>query len=196
MGNPEKLEKAFHLFDEANSNDPNQETFNGKTYPKELLYALRMTDALNDFAPDASEALKLTVRCQHICRWEIPRNNYEMNRIGYLKWRQELKKFHASKARTILEEVGYDTATIDQVEFLLLKKQLKKNKETQILEDVICLVFLEHYFESFAQKHDEPKVLDILRKTWGKMSGEGQQAALKLSYSDEALSMITKAISH
>lgn len=195
MGNTDKLAKAFHLFDIANGNDPNTETFNGKSYPKEVLYALRMTETLNVFAPNATEALKLTARCQHICRWEIPRNRYEMNRVGYLKWRQELKKFHASKAKAILKEVGYDQETIGQVEFLLLKKQLKKNEETQILEDVICLVFLKHYFEPFAKKHDEMKVIDILQKTWRKMSEKGRQAALQIPFSDKALAMVTKAVS-
>lgn len=195
MGDTDKLAKAFHLFDIANGNDPNTETFNGKSYPKEVLYALRMTETLNVFAPNASEALKLTTRCQHICRWEIPRNRYEMNRVGYLKWRQELKKFHASKAKVILKEVGYDKETIEQVEFLLLKKQLKKNEETQILEDVICLVFLKHYFEPFAKKHDEMKVIDILQKTWRKMSEKGRQAALQIPFSDKALTMVTKAVS-
>ena len=195
MGNTDKLERAFHLFDEANGNDPNTQMFEGRGYPKEVLYALRMTEALNTFEPDASEALKLTARCQHICRWEIPRDNYEMNRVGYLKWRQDLKKFHAEKARKILEEVGYGNEVIDKVEFLLLKKQLKKNEETQTLEDVICLVFLQHYFEPFALKHDEPKVIDILQKTWRKMSEKGQQAAMSLPFSKEALAIVNKAVS-
>ena len=195
MGNTDKLARAFHLFDEANGNDPNTEMLDGRSYPKEVLYALRMTEALNTFEPNASEALKLTARCQHICRWEIPRGNYEMNRVGYLKWRQDLKRFHAEKARTILEEVGYGKETIHQVEFLLLKKQLKKNEETQTLEDVICLVFLQHYFEPFALKHDEPKVIDILQKTWRKMSEKGQQAAMKLPFSKEALAIVNKAVS-
>lgn len=195
MGNTDKLARAFHLFDEANGNDPNTEMLDGRSYPKEVLYALRMTEALNTFEPNASEALKLTARCQHICRWEIPRGNYEMNRVGYLKWRQDLKKFHAEKARTILEEVGYGNEIINQVEFLLLKKQLKKNEETQTLEDVICLVFLQHYFEPFALKHDEPKVIDILQKTWRKMSKKGQQAAMNLPFSKEALAIVNKAVS-
>ncbi|WP_420402037.1 DUF4202 domain-containing protein [Flagellimonas sp.] len=195
MGNTEKLEEAFRLFDEANSHDPNTEIARGETYPKEVLYALRMTETLTTFAPDASEALQLTARCQHICRWEIPRDQYEMNRAGYLRWRQELKKFHAAKAKEILEEVGYDQETIGQVEFLLLKKQLKRNEETQTLEDVVCLVFLKHYFEPFAEKHEEAKLVDILQKTWRKMSEKGQQAALQLPFSKTAHALVTKAVS-
>ncbi|MET7029468.1 DUF4202 domain-containing protein [Sediminicola luteus] len=189
-----KLQKAFELFDLANEKDPNREVFQGKSYSKEVLYAMRMTEKLNKFAPDASEPLRLTARCQHICRWEIPRESYEMNRVGYLKWRQDLKKFHAEKASGILKEVGYDQKTIDTVAFLLEKKQLKKNEETQTLEDVICLVFLEFYFEPFIEKHSEEKLIDILQKTWRKMSNKGHEAALKLPLSEGALALVGKAL--
>ncbi len=195
MAVSDKLQQAFSLFDKANEQDPHTEiTPSGKTYPKELLYALRMTEKLSDFAPKASEALQLTARCQHICRWEIPRESYEMNRTGYLKWRQDLKKFHAQKASEILEEVGYQKETIEKVAFLLEKKQLKKNEDTQTLEDVICLVFLEHYFEPFASEHEDAKVIDILQKTWRKMSEEGHKAALKLPLSKNSLDLVSKAI--
>jgi len=178
MATSGKLHKAFQLFDAANTEDPNTEMFEGQTYPKELLYARRMTEQLNAFAPDASEALQLTARSQHICRWEIARDSFDMNREGYLRWRQELKKFHAKKAASILEKVGYSQELIRKVKFLLEKKQLKKNEETQTLEDVICLVFLAYYFEAFAAKHPEEKTIDILQKTWRKMSVKGHHAAL------------------
>ncbi|WP_299318143.1 DUF4202 domain-containing protein [uncultured Maribacter sp.] len=194
MAKTDKLLLAFQHFDEANKQDPNTEVYEGTTYPKEVLYGIRMTKSLNSFDPDASEALRLTARCQHICRWEIPRESYEMNREGYLRWRQELKRFHAKKAASILENVGYDDETIDNVKFLLEKKQLKKNEETQALEDVICLVFLEFYFEPFAHKHPEDKTIDILQKTWKKMSVKGQEAALKLPLSKFSLDLITKAL--
>lgn len=194
MATTDKLLLAFQQFDEANKQDPNTEVFEGTTYPKEVLYGIRMTERLNAFDPNASEALRLTARCQHICRWEIPRESYEMNREGYLRWRQELKKFHATKAASILEDIGYDRETIDNVKFLLQKKQLKKNEETQTLEDVICLIFLEFYFEPFAHKHPEDKTIDILQKTWRKMSINGQEAALKLPLSKFSLDLITKAL--
>lgn len=194
MATTDKLLVAFQKFDDANTQDPNTEVFEGTTYPKEVLYGIRMTERLNKFDPNASEALRLTARCQHICRWEIPRESYEMNREGYLRWRQELKKFHANKASSILEHVGYDDETIANVKFLLEKKQLKKNEETQALEDVICLVFLEFYFEPFAHKHEEDKTIDILQKTWRKMSTKGQDAALKLPLSKFSLDLVTKAL--
>lgn len=195
MATTDKLAVAFQHFDAANTLDPNTEVFEGITYPKEVLYGNRMTECLNDFDPNASEALQITARCQHICRWEIARESYEMNREGYLRWRQDLKKFHAKKASSILKEVGYDQATIDKVTFLLEKKQLKKNEDTQCLEDVICLVFLQYYFEPFALKHPEDKTIDILQKTWRKMSTKGQEAALKLPLSKFALDLVTKALS-
>lgn len=195
MATVDKLKQAFELFDAANQQDPNTEVFQGITYPKELLYAHRMTKQLNSFTPDASEALQLTARCQHICRWKIARDSYDMNREGYLRWRQDLKKFHAKKAQEILEEVGYSQEVIKKVKFLLEKKQLKKNEETQTLGDVICLVFLEHYFEPFTGKHPEEKTIDILQKTWRKMSNKGHEAALKLPLSKSALYLVSKAIS-
>ncbi len=189
-----KFERAIRLFDKANTNDSYTEISDGTAYPKELLYAIRMTEKLNKFEPNASEAIQLAVRCQHICRWEIPRDSYEMNRKGYLTWRKDLAKFHAKKATKILKEVGYDAALISKVTFLLLKKQLKRNDETQLLEDVICLVFLEYYFEKFATKYAEDKLIDIVQKTWAKMSNKGHEAALQLNLSKESSALIEKAL--
>lgn len=190
-----KFEIAIQLFDEANNKDPNVEIWEGKEYPKELLYGSRMSEKLEKFEADASLAVKLAVRCQHICRWEIPRESYEMNRVGYLTWRKDLYKFHAQKASEILEKVGYDATLIDKVKFLLQKKQLKRNEETQLLEDVICLVFLDFYFENFSKKYSEKKLIEILQKTWAKMSEKGHQAALKIDFSEKSKDLISKALS-
>jgi len=194
MTEGEKLQHAFQLFDAANEKDPNIEIYNGKSYSKELLYAQRLSNELTQYAPSASTALKLAARSQHICRWEIPRDAYEKGKIGYLKWRQDLKDFHAKKATDILNEVGYDQETIAGVTFLLQKKQLKKNADTQILEDIICLVFLKFYFEDFAKKNTEEKLIYILQKTWRKMSGKGQETALRLSLSPSVHSLIQQAL--
>ncbi|WP_419213134.1 DUF4202 domain-containing protein [Maribacter sp. X9] len=196
MATTDKLLLAFQHFDAANKEDPNTEEYQGRTYPKEVLYGIRMTERLNEFDPNASEALRLTARCQHICRWEIPRESYDMTREGYLRWRQDLKKFHAEKASEILAAVGYDQDTIKKVCFLLEKKQLKKNADTQALEDTICLVFLEYYFEPFAHKHPEQKTIDILQKTWRKMSDKGHDAALKLPLSKFSTDLVSKALSN
>ncbi len=192
--NTRQVNKAYEAFDHANSKDPNIEIVNNVATPKELIYGQRMTKVLLNFAPNAPIALQLAARCQHICRWEIPRNNYEMNRIGYLTWRTELKKFHAKTASDILNRLNFEKEIIDRVSFLLEKKRLKKDADTQTLEDVICLVFLEYYYEEFRQKHTDEKVIDIVQKTWKKMSNSGHEAALKLSYSEKGLSLIKKAL--
>ena len=189
-----QFNKAIQLFDAANSKDPFSELVDGIAVSKELLYAQRMSEQLNNFESNASESVQLAVRCQHICRWEIPRDSYEMNRVGYLTWRRDLAKFHAKKATSILSEVGYDSEIIETVTFLLQKKQLKRNEDTQLLEDVVCLVFLNFYFDKFSQKYAENKLIDILQKTWAKMSNKGHIAALKLKLSDNALGLINKAL--
>lgn len=190
----ENFQAAIQLFDKANSEDPNQEIWEGKSYPKEVLYGERMTAMLTQFESEASEEVQLAARCQHICRWEIARDSYEMNRTGYLLWRTDLKKFHAKKAGEILSSVGYSDEAIEKVSFLLQKKQLKKNVDTQTIEDVICLVFLQFYFDPFIAKHSEEKMIAIVQKTWKKMSEKGHDVALQLSYSDTALSLVKQAL--
>lgn len=182
MTTTDRFSKAVAGFDAYNKRDPNVEVYNGKEYPKELLYSLRMTERLAAFAPEAPEAVRLAARCQHIGRWEIPREKYPMEKKGYLQWRNEEKFHHAAIAETILKDCGYEEATIEKVKALLLKKALFTDAETQLLEDVVCLVFLEYYLEDFAAKHDDEKVIDILRKTMRKMSKVGKDAvgALKL----------------
>jgi len=189
-----KFEKAIMLMDQKNIQDPNKEIVEGVIYAKEHIYGIRMTNKLEEFVENAPESLKLAARCQHICRWEIPRNSYPMDKVGYLTWRNDLKKLHANIAEEILLSVGYETEVIEEVKFLLLKKQLKKNVLTQALEDVICLVFLDFYYDAFAAKHTEDKIIDILQKTWAKMSKEGHEAALKISFSEKGLELVKKAL--
>ncbi len=181
MSEPSRLQAAFAAFDEANAADPNTVAADGREWPKELLYAQQMTRWLERFAPDASEALRLAARCQHIRRWEIPRDTYPRDRVGYLKWRTELKHMHARIAEEILREAGYDAETIARVQSLLKKERLKSDPEAQTLEDVVCLVFLENWFADFSQQHAPDKVVDIVAKTWKKMSPAGHRAALDLA---------------
>ncbi|MDT0689891.1 DUF4202 domain-containing protein [Salegentibacter sp. F188] len=193
------FEEAIALIDKKNSEDPHKEVYEGKTYPKELLYSQRMTKQLLEFEPGASEELQIAARAQHICRWTTPRDEYPMTRIGYLNWRNDLKKKHASITGEILEEVGYDNSFIDRVSFLIQKKKIKKDEETQILEDVICLVFLQYYLSDFEAKlkddSKDDKMLDIIRKTWAKMSTKGHEEALKLALPDETAALVTRALS-
>jgi len=188
-----KFELAIKRFDEYNHQDPKIVADQHGEIPFNLLYGRRMSEKLDDFYPAASEHLKLATRCQHIGRWEIPRMDYPKDRTGYLKWRSQLKLHHAKIASGILQEVGYDDETIVKVKDLLMKKQLKQNPETQILEDVICLVFLEYYFDDFSEEHNEEKLVTILKKTIDKMSQSGVEEALKLPLSEKANSLIAQA---
>jgi hypothetical protein len=194
IAQPQRFEAAIRRFDEANREDPNREVFEGREHPRELLYAQRMTHWLDRLAPEASEPLRLAARSQHLCRWQIPRQQYPMDRAGYHRWRTRLYAFHAEKAGEILREVGYDPATVARVGELLKKLRIKSDPEMQLLEDVICLVFLENYFADFSRRHDEAKLITILQKTWRKMSPQGQQAALQLPLSGEARALVEKAL--
>ena len=152
---PEKFAAALRRFDEENSRDPNREIADGISHPRELLYAQRLTRWVLRLAPDASEVLRLAARCQHLCRWESPRENYPMTRAGYLKWRADLKKFHAEKSGAILLEIGYDEDTIRRVQDLNLKKNFPADAETRTLEDALCLMFLEFQLTGLAAKTDD-----------------------------------------
>jgi len=188
------FQKAITWIDAENAQDPNHETYQSETYPKELLYSNRMYQRLMDFHPNASEEVRIATKAQHICRWKVSRESYPMDRVGYLKWREDLKKFHAQTTADILVDASYPQEFINRVSFLIEKKLLKKDEETQLLEDVICLVFLEYYFDSFVQKHDREKMKNIILKTWNKMSETGHQEALKINFSDANLQLIKEAL--
>jgi len=175
-----RFDDAIAAMDAAHAQDPNQITLDGKLLAAELRYAQRMSEMLMAVYPDASEELQLAARCQHIRRWELARADYPEGRAGYLQWRTEEKRRHAVVAADILRGAGYDDATAGRVGQLVRKERLKQDADAQRLEDVACLVFLEDHLADFAPKHSEAKVLDVIVKTWPKMSAAGQQAALKL----------------
>ena len=191
----ERFRAAVARFDQANAEDPRVETADGAACPKELLYARRMTEALDRFAPDASEAVRLAARCQHVRRWTMPRDTYPAGRGGYRRWRTALARFHAETAAEILRDVGYDAATVGRVQALLRKERLKIDPEAQLLEDVVCLVFLRHYLAPFAARRDDAKVADVLRKTWRKMSDRGRSTALEADMPPEARRWVKQAVS-
>jgi hypothetical protein len=185
-----KYEAAMERFDLENSRDPNTE--NGQ--PRELLYSRRLEKWVLQLCPDAGEPLRLAARCQHLCRWEIPRNSYPMTRPGYLKWRADLKKFHAQKTGKILLEVGYDPDTIRRVQDLNLKKNFPADVETRVLEDALCLVFLEFQFADLAAKTADDKTINALQKSWGKMTEAARAEALKLNYGEREKGLLQKAL--
>ncbi len=193
---PDRYTAALAAIDAANAADPNTVPGDdGRPVPSELLYGQRMSRWLARLYPGAPEPLRLAARAQHIRRWEVPRDSYPMDRAGYHRWRTGLYTFHADAAAAILRDVGYDEDTAQRVRFLLRKERLKADPDTQALEDTICLVFLENYFAAFAPKHEPEKVVDILRRTWAKMSSVGRDAALQLPLPPAAGALVARALS-
>lgn len=193
------FEQAIALIDAANSEDPNKETAEGKEWPKELLYSHRMSDILQRYTPEADEAQRLAIHAQHIQRWKSPRSNYPMDRNGYLQWRTHLYKFHAETAAALLAQAGYGEDVIERMKLAVGKKAVKVNRDTQLLEDVAGLTFIEHYMLDFASKHpeyDEAKWIDIIRKTWKKMSERAHQFALSggIKLPEPLVPLIQKAV--
>ncbi len=195
IANQECFKLAINLFDAANAEDPNQD----EGQPKELLYARRMTEMLGRFAPQAGEVAQLAVRAQHIRRWTVPRANYPLGKPGYFAWRTGLYRFHAETAGELMRQAGYDEATIAQVKTAVGKQDLKTNPDTQLVEDVSCLVFIEHYMLGFAgqqAEYTEQKWLGIIRKTWSKMSPAAQVFATSggIRLPEALLPLILKAV--
>ena len=194
MTSDDRFRRAVERFDAANGEDPNLELAGGVEQPRELVYARRMTARLDRFRPDAPEAVRLAARCQHIRRWTIPRAGYPAGREGYRRWRTDLARFHADTAAAILREVGYGDEVVARVGSLLRKERLKADPDVQLLEDVICLVFIAHYLAGFAPKHDEETLAGVLRKTWRKMSDEGHRAALALDLPENVRAVVERAV--
>lgn len=194
MTSDDRFRRAVERFDAANAEDPNRERADGAEQPKELVYARRMTARLDRFRPAAPEAVRLAARCQHIRRWTIPRADYPDGRDGYRRWRTDLGRFHAETAAAILRGVGYGDDVVARVESLLRKERLKADPDVQLLEDVICLVFIEHYLAGFAPKHDGEKLAGVLRKAWRKMSDDGRRAALALDLPADLRTLVERAV--
>lgn len=195
IADPDRFAATIGRFDAANEQDPNRE----QNQPRELIYAQRMTRMLERFAPDADEAVRLAVRAQHIERWKTPRSSYPEGRAGYLAWRQDLYRIHADTAACILAETGYDEGTITRVRDAIAKRDLKTNPDSQLVEDVAALVFLEHYLADFAAQHpdyDDAKWIGILRKTWRKMSPAAREFALggELQIPDALAPLVLRAV--
>lgn len=178
--------------DETNARDPKMVEVGGRAVPAELLYGQRMSDALATMAPDASELLRIAVRGQHIERWTSPRNGYPAGRAGYLRWRNDLKEFHARRLGEIMIAAGYETQDAARVGALVRKERLRSDPEAQMLEDVACIVFLTHYLAEFMGRTDESKLERILAQTWNKMSGEGRAHAKKLDLGPGALTLLRR----
>lgn len=189
------FELAMQLIDEAHSQDPNIIVIDGKDHPYELHYSRKMSEYLEKHSSNAPAVLRLAVRAQHLRRWEVPRDSYPMNKQGYHSWRAHLKNRQAELAHQLCLNSGCLEEDANKVAALIRKENPNKDEETQVLEDIACLVFLDDQFEEFEKQHDEEKIVTILRKTWNKMSDRGHELALDISMSDRAKKLIAKALS-
>jgi hypothetical protein len=189
-----RFAKAIARFDEENAQDPNLDSSTGRPTPRELLYAQRLSEWVLRLCPDASEVLQLAARSQHLCRWKVPPNTYPMTRAGYLQWRAGLKQFHAEKSGEILQQLQYPESTVRRVQDLNLKRHFPNDPESRVLEDALCLVFLQFQFPEVATKLSEEKTVNALRKSWAKMTPAAQQIALTLHYAPREHALLQKAL--
>lgn len=182
---PSKLEATLKRIDHANATDPNN---------TEIVYSQRMLKTLQAYDQNASEPLTLACYAQHVCRWQLARKDYPAGLDGYLTWRTDLAKLHAKILGDAMQEAKYGTEDIKRAQHIIQKRKLKTDEASQTLEDVTCLVFLSYYFDAFAAKHSEEKIIDIVQKTWTKMSKKGHQAALNLTLPTHLQTLVDKAL--
>jgi hypothetical protein len=191
----ERRARAIAAFRAENARDPRlTQEASGQPRPRELLDAERLAAWVERLEPQASEALKLASWCQHLRRWEVPRAEYEPGRIGYLKWRKALARFHADQAEKILSELGYGVELREAVRRIQMKQGLTTEPDVQTMEDALCLAFLEHELADFSREHPDEKVIDIIAKTWRKMSARGHEHALRLPLGERELRLVQAAL--
>ena len=186
--------RARELIDAAHADDPKRAA-DGQ--PAELVYAARLEAWVVRLVPGASPILRLAARCQHLERWTVPRTTFPEGKPGYLAWRRSLYVKQAERARALLLQAGVAEAEAAEVATWVSKTGLKTNPGSQALEDAACLVFLENEIGEFAASHaDYPadKFVDILRKTWRKMSQPAQQAALGLHLPPAIAELVKSAL--
>lgn len=174
--------------------DPNKESYNEKEVGKEYLYTLRLLDWIKKLEPEMSDELRVATCGHHIYRWSIPRDKYAMDKQGYNEWRMKLVYMHANETARILEEEAYAPSFVTRVKNIILKKNLKNDREVQVFEDAINLTFLEFYMDPFSKKHEYSKLVDISAKIMRKMSRESIDLALELSLSTEISRILSEAI--
>jgi hypothetical protein len=189
-----RFQKAIEAFDRANAEDPHTVLNNGAQRPRELVHAERLSAWVIRLEPHASERLLLAARCQHIRRWQIPRGSYPAGRVGYLQWRTQLARFHADTAAQLLADAGYEQESIDAVRRINLKQNLRSSPDMQTMEDALCLSFLEFEFDDFIAKYPAEKVIEVVQKTWQKMSARAHEIALTLPFSIGGLELVTRAL--
>jgi hypothetical protein len=189
-----RLESVFSAIDTINREDINVTIVDGSEQPKELVYGHYMSQCLNQYWQDSSEQLQIAVRAQHIKRWHLKRSEFDIGKSGYFKWRIALGKFHAELTESLMVELDYSLEEAAFTAGIIRKEKRKTNVESQTLEDVACLVFLQHYFNDFSAKHTDEKIIRILQKTWGKMSEKAHNIALSLTLPAHLADLVNQAL--
>lgn len=174
------FEQAMAAFQARHAEDPKRIRWQGEDLAWSVLYHRHLMQWVGKVEPEPPEAMRLAAACQHLERWKIPRSDFPAGVTGYKQWRSRLAQFHAQQAAEVLAQSGYDGATQRRVRDFLIKKGRKKDPQVQHFEDAVCLTFMELQLAEFARAHDEPKLLNIIRKTWAKMSPDGHGHALEL----------------
>lgn len=197
-GSSGTLDAIIRDIDAANADDPRTTEVDGvQQRPYEVVYSERMTARLLAMYPDASETLRIAARGQHIRRFDLPRSGYPEGKIGYNEWRKACREHHARLLGEIMAKHGRSAEEIERVAMLVKKEQLKKDRESQALENVVDVVFVEHYFDEFVGKYasyDDDKIIDIIGKTLRKMSPKGHQAALQLDLPERTRRLVMAAV--
>lgn len=189
-----RFDAVISAIDAANAEDPRIVSVEGRETPSELLYSERMSARLAALYPDASETLKIAARAQHIRRWTLPRDAYPHTKAGYHAWRTACRIMHADTVGRMMADHGYDQAAIDQVGKLIRKQDLKSDPDSQRLQNIVGVVFVEHYFAAFAEEHSDEKLIGILRKTARKLDAEGIAAIGALDLPPRLSSLIAEAV--
>jgi hypothetical protein len=190
----DRLARAVAAIDAANAADPNEIIVGGQRRPKELAHAELVTDWVRRLDPGADDALLLAARAHHLRRWSIPRASYPEGRAGYLKWRRTLQEQHAREVAEILEAVGYDEPTIARVQELVRKRGLGRDPDVQVLEDALCLVFIETQLHDLAARMEPDKLADIVEKSAKKMSPRALELALDLDIEAGDRALLTELL--
>ena len=189
-----RFENAVAGFDLFHREDPATETVDGEELPRELAYSRRMAVWVERLDPKAGEILLLAAHCQHLRRFALPRDEYPDGRRGYLAWRRAAAREHARLAGAVLRDAGYRREKIERVQNLVLKRAGRSAPaEAQTLEDAACLVFLEHDLEALASRLGPEKTVDVLARTWPKMSAAGREAAAALDLKPELRALVDRA---
>lgn len=183
------LAAALAAIDAANAADPKQE----EGLPAALLYGQRMSVELDRLFPQAGDVLRIAARGQHVERWLLPRSDYPEGKAGYFAWRREQGRRHGDRVAGIMAAAGYDAEAQARVGVLLRKEGIKRDPEVQALEDVICFVFVRHYFAGFAAAQPDHDMVDIVAKTARKMSAEARARMLAEFALPEALAQAIRA---